>query len=142
VLARDNKFVRQPIRITTPLSSPTTLLSVSGACSLWSSWGGWTECSRSCGPGTKRRERTCSTEAAIRSGPVPACSGDRTQDRDCELQPCAGQTTLSFIFGQKEDFNQQVYCNNLYCLQVFVKIWLQFYNDTKCCRQKGMTYGT
>jgi hypothetical protein len=69
-----------------------------GVCSVWSSWGSWTDCSRSCGPGTKRRERSCSTEGSVRSGPVPPCPGDRVQDLTCELQSCAGPGQLFLLF--------------------------------------------
>jgi hypothetical protein len=76
-----------------------------GVCSVWSSWGSWTDCSRSCGPGTKRRERSCSTEGSVRSGPVPPCPGDRVQDLSCELQSCAGPGQLLLLFSSSCFFN-------------------------------------
>ena len=51
---------------------------------LWSPWGLWTECTRTCDGGEQRRQRSC---APPKFG-GKECLGDRTQIRKCNVVPC------------------------------------------------------
>ena len=51
---------------------------------LWSAWGAWTACSRSCGGGARSRSRTCSGRL---HGGID-CSGGSVGTDACNAQPC------------------------------------------------------
>ena len=56
------------------------------ACSVpcmgkWSDWGEMSECSVTCGTGTKSQSRTCEPEGS-------ECDGDATESFDCVLDEC------------------------------------------------------
>ena len=53
----------------------------------WSPYGNWTDCSASCGPGTKTARRTVS-KMALNGGKL--CEGSAIKSIECELQPCPG----------------------------------------------------
>ncbi|XP_063600047.1 hemicentin-1-like [Penaeus indicus] len=53
---------------------------------MWASWGPWTSCSVSCGPGQQTRRRLCNAPAP-RHGGAP-CPGDEAHTRPCRPQPC------------------------------------------------------
>lgn len=57
---------------------PTDQCPVDGG---WSLWGRWSECSTSCGHGTRRRERTCNNPLPQYSG--RPCDGDDTETSAC-----------------------------------------------------------
>jgi len=61
-----------------PCSSPIPC--TDGATSTWTSWSGWSECSKTCGPGLQTRFRGC-------SGPVNSCNGQDYQERSCAKEP-------------------------------------------------------
>ena len=50
---------------------------------LWSNWGAWSACSRSCAGGTKRRARYCVSNIIGKP-----CPGDRESKSPCNVQPC------------------------------------------------------
>ncbi|VDN96769.1 unnamed protein product [Rodentolepis nana] len=53
----------------------------------WSSWGPWSSCSRTCGPGsTQRRGRKCDMPPPANGG--RACNGPESQVRACERKNC------------------------------------------------------
>ena len=61
----------------------------------WSHWSEWTQCTVTCGNGTKNRHRTC-------NNPIPQfggdnCTGAAREQRVCQLPPCPGKAnrTLS-----------------------------------------------
>lgn len=54
----------------------------SGSTSYYSIWSYWTECSTTCGPGTKSRKRSCvGIDQSI-------CQGNTTQEEPCQIAPC------------------------------------------------------
>ncbi|XP_033634112.1 ADAMTS-like protein 5 isoform X2 [Asterias rubens] len=57
--------------------------------SVWSRWGDWSECSRSCDGGAKFRTRHCMTRipANYMAG-MPMCDGESRQYRSCNTKPC------------------------------------------------------
>ncbi|TRY65857.1 hypothetical protein DNTS_018019 [Danionella cerebrum] len=55
----------------------------------WASWGGWSECSRSCGGGASVRTRTCITRNLV-GGP---CQGDTRQYKICNAKECPAGST-------------------------------------------------
>ena len=50
---------------------------------LWSNWGAWSACSRSCAGGTKRRQRYCVSNIIGKP-----CPGDQRSKSPCNIQPC------------------------------------------------------
>ncbi|XP_038064284.1 uncharacterized protein LOC119734796 isoform X2 [Patiria miniata] len=52
----------------------------------WASWGDWASCSRSCGDGVVKRDRTCTDPAPAGEGEV--CGGYGTEIVPCYQQPC------------------------------------------------------
>lgn len=46
------------------------------------SWGAWSHCSKTCGSGKRTRNRDC---------PSNSCSGESTQTKVCNEQPCLSQ---------------------------------------------------
>lgn len=51
----------------------------------WNMWGEWTDCSESCGPGTRTRMRTCNTDQDCPDG--SSCIGDNTESEACLENP-------------------------------------------------------
>ncbi|XP_067056576.1 coadhesin-like isoform X2 [Acropora muricata] len=52
----------------------------------WSSWGGWTPCSTSCGTGFQNRYRICTSPAPAHGG--RSCPGSSSQSMSCTSRPC------------------------------------------------------
>ncbi|XP_067932084.1 A disintegrin and metalloproteinase with thrombospondin motifs 9-like [Watersipora subatra] len=52
----------------------------------WSSWGSWSECSRTCGGGVKFAERTCSNPSPQSGGKF--CLGRRRKNKSCNTSNC------------------------------------------------------
>ncbi|XP_065187399.1 SCO-spondin-like isoform X2 [Sycon ciliatum] len=61
----------------------TTLCPVDG---MWSDWGGWNHCSKSCGTGEQRRVRACNNPVPEHGG--QRCAGRLAQTRACFQQNC------------------------------------------------------
>lgn len=53
---------------------------------IWTPWSNWTDCSESCGNGTKYRERSCSAPAPEHGG--KDCSGPDNQVQECFVRHC------------------------------------------------------
>ena len=54
---------------------------------VWSPWGGWAWCSRTCGGGTQLRTRSCDHPLPTHGG--EECVGERTESRDCSYVKCS-----------------------------------------------------
>ncbi|KXJ24916.1 coadhesin [Exaiptasia diaphana] len=52
----------------------------------WSPWGPWTSCSKTCGSGTKLRERVCSNPPPENGGKI--CVGKKTEEGKCTIGKC------------------------------------------------------
>ncbi|XP_078662008.1 SCO-spondin-like [Branchiostoma floridae x Branchiostoma belcheri] len=52
----------------------------------WTKWSKWTPCTRTCGPGSQTRTRSC-TDPAPRNGGMP-CNGTDTMVMKCIQRPC------------------------------------------------------
>ena len=50
---------------------------------VWSSWGAWSACSRTCAGGTRRRRRYCVTHILGKR-----CPGNQESKSPCNIQPC------------------------------------------------------
>lgn len=68
----------------------------------WSAWDKWGSCSKACGPGNKKRVRTCSEPYPVLGG--KACEGDPFEINTCNLKDCA----VNGAWGDWGDWNK---CN-------------------------------
>lgn len=96
---------------------PAFSLDVDGG---WSDYGDWTQCMRSCGPGTQTRSRTCTNPPP--SGEGAPCDGDATETRMCNTVDCPsdcqdylamGNTASGIytIYPSKSFYGFEVYCD-------------------------------
>ena len=51
----------------------------------WGEWEAWSECSTTCGPGTKVRTRECGSPAPQYGG---ECPGNGQETEPCTIRPC------------------------------------------------------
>ena len=61
-------------------------IQVNGAYSAWSQW---SACSKTCGKGTRTRERSCSNPVPRNGGRDCSELGPRSQSQECEVEACA-----------------------------------------------------
>ena len=61
----------------------------SGVASLWSTWGAWSQCSRTCGTGQRTRQRKCNDEDRC-----PGFPDAGSESQDCNQQSCPGTMIL------------------------------------------------
>ena len=54
----------------------------------WNDWSDWTQCTKTCGKGTKKRTRSCGSKPKENGG-FP-CEGPRTQWNVCNTNVCIG----------------------------------------------------
>lgn len=54
----------------------------------WSHWGGWSDCSVTCGGGFRQRQRYCVDPAPDPDGKI--CTGDNVQNGTCSVNTCPG----------------------------------------------------
>ena len=54
----------------------------------WSAWGGYSNCTKTCGGGRETRTRSCINPAS--SGEEAECLGSSTDSRDCNTNICNG----------------------------------------------------
>lgn len=64
-------------------------LTVSVVDGEWGPWQGWTECSQTCGGGTKNRTRLCNNPRPRYDG--LDCNGDAVESFDCNTNGCPGK---------------------------------------------------
>jgi len=57
----------------------------------WASWGSWSGCSKTCGAGTKTRNRTCTNPAPAHGG--QQCDESMSESKTCNTKPCPTPTT-------------------------------------------------
>ncbi|XP_056004585.1 A disintegrin and metalloproteinase with thrombospondin motifs adt-2-like [Ostrea edulis] len=57
-------------------------------------WGQWSSCSKQCGGGKRKRSRECS------SSDIP-CTGDQSEEQDCNLQSCSTSVCVGDCKGLK-----------------------------------------
>ena len=53
----------------------------------WQAWGGWSQCTSSCGEGLRMRARGCSGSLG---GSEDSCPGDSTETEECISAGCPG----------------------------------------------------
>ena len=58
----------------------------------WSSWGSWSECTSTCGSGSRTRLRTCTNPTPERGGKT--CTGKATELSMCNKDTCPGILTF------------------------------------------------
>lgn len=76
----------------------------------WSSWFGWSECSKSCDGGNRSRVRFCDNPHPEPDGQV--CVGSDTGVGNCNEDSCPGITYSTF--------NMVLYMINQFCLSLFI----------------------
>ncbi|XP_068717618.1 uncharacterized protein [Montipora capricornis] len=76
----------------------------------FSSWSQWTECSKSCGGGTKSRERTCTNPPP--SGNGQGCMGDAEEVEKCNEDQCPDPCKRSLDVGLLIDGSTNVGAGN------------------------------
>lgn len=54
----------------------------------WGPWRGWSDCSQTCGGGTRNRTRLCNNPRPEFGG--LDCAGDETEIEECSSQGCPG----------------------------------------------------
>lgn len=54
----------------------------------WSKWDEWSQCSETCGNGTKSRKRYCTNPAPYNGGKF--CTGNNTEVTHCNVKECPG----------------------------------------------------
>ena len=63
----------------------------SGIASEWQEWGGWSECSSSCGRGLKIRARAC-------NGSQRSCQGESAETKECLISVCPGHSLCILLY--------------------------------------------
>lgn len=62
----------------------------------WAAWGEWGICSKTCGGGYRRRDRTCTNPAPHNGGLV--CQGSSFQLANCNIQLCPGNEYVNLLY--------------------------------------------
>ena len=62
-------------------------------CPMWTQWGEWTQCSKTCGGGNQKRKRVCEVPQLKYSlaKKFSVCPGDDTESKKCNNNPCPGE---------------------------------------------------
>ena len=60
---------------------------------VWREWSPWSECSTSCGPGSRSRSRTCNQNQQCPNGEF--CEDDGEETEGCEVNPESMFITVS-----------------------------------------------
>ena len=62
----------------------------------YSAWGSFSQCSETCGVGTKTRTRTCSNPAPQHGGDDCTAEGSTLETANCNEDPCPSNTLEVF----------------------------------------------
>lgn len=73
----------------------------------WGDWSSWSDCSVSCGTGSKHRNRQCDRPKPAHGGVF--CSGNNTEQRICDEAACFDGKNLYLTI---LDVNKDVYVSN------------------------------
>ena len=76
----------------------------------WSDWN-YTECTLSCGAGTKTMTRTCDNPSVVRDG--IACTGEVTGTEACNTDPCPGKGLYKYLVTQIYKHSVNIYIKQL-----------------------------
>ena len=68
---------------------------VAGTFGEWQAWGEWSQCTTSCGAGSKFRSRTCSEPTV---GGDQKCPGKSTEAAPCMISECQGSLCSCLLF--------------------------------------------
>ena len=75
--------------------SLTHLKIIAVAAAQWPPWGNWSQCTTTCGPGSKFRARSCSDPELTGSS---GCLGNQTQIEPCFEAECPGGFFYTYLF--------------------------------------------
>ncbi|KAJ8319985.1 hypothetical protein KUTeg_001572 [Tegillarca granosa] len=84
-----------------------------------SRWSEWTECSQTCGLGTKSRQRSCDSPTPQYGG--RDCYGATVETTECQLEPCQGTNKL---YNRK---SERLHCNEF--LFIMLKLFNKFLGE-------------
>ena len=76
------------------------VLEAQGVDGGWGEWGSWSDCTASCGVGSKSRSRECTAPA--KSGTGADCVGESAASEACEIAACPGRKPLSHYISSVE----------------------------------------
>lgn len=83
-----------------PLTYTPLFFTVDGR---WTDWKAWSQCSVTCGGGTRNRSRTCTNPPPQHGG--KECSGSEEEMQSCNEFPCPSKVTSIF---------SSMFCNSLF----------------------------
>lgn len=76
----------------------------------WGKWGRWSECSVTCGPGMRSRERKCDSPKPENGG-EPCNETERVEEEKCNKQNCPGsQMFVCMLYGACYTNSSVGYC--------------------------------
>jgi len=84
----------------------------------YSLWSAWTECSKSCGGGTKHRKRECNNPPPSNGG--ADCTGAAAESKGCNMDPCL-DCNIKTGEGAYEDYHYYKLTNKYECYNSCVK---------------------
>ena len=96
---------------------------------MWSEWGGWGECSRSCSGGYQSRTRTCSNPEPTEYGII--CPGNDTEYRRCNTEACSCKTKYLMDVREKMKGQSRIAIKRHTCMPRWVPDIERGHKDSK-----------
>ena len=100
----------------------------------WGEWGHWSECSVTCGPGMRSRERKCDSPKPENGG-KPCNETEKVEEEECNKQNCPGSQTFVCVRRLVYWYNSLLFCWRLCAKEGNEKINLNI--GLVYCRQPG-----
>ena len=104
VLPKDGSTLCEGEREVTEVCSPQQ-------CPDWTPWTEWTPCTKSCGTGSKSREREC----VVEKGAATGCVGEPRETASCNTQVVESNRRFFGAPFKFPNFTHFLKCVNLHC---------------------------